>query len=102
MLVLEDQNTILAFLVARAVTFEWELENIVVASRRKGLGSLILNEFLNMARQEKAEAIFLEVRESNSAARSFYEKLAFEMTGRRPNYYTDPEEAAIVYRRTLS
>jgi [ribosomal protein S18]-alanine N-acetyltransferase len=101
-LVLEEQNVILAFLVALAVANEWELENIVSASRRKGIGSSILNKFLDMARQERAEAIFLEVRESNTAARSFYEKLAFEVTGRRPHYYTDPEEAAIVYRHPLS
>src|SRR5882762_8717684 len=78
-LVLEERNTILAFLVARAVAREWELENIVVAgqARRRSLGSRVLSEFLDMARQEKAEAIFLEVRESNGAARAFYEKWAF-------------------------
>ena len=101
-LVLEEQNVILAFLIALAVANEWELENIVSASRRKGIGSSILNKFLDMARQERAEAIFLEVRESNTAARSFYEKSGFEVTGRRPHYYTDPEEAAIVYRHPLS
>ena len=101
-LVLEDQSKILAFLVARAVAREWELENIAVASPRQGLGSLLMNEFLIMARQEQAEAIFLEVRESNSPARFFYEKSGFVITGHRLNYYADPKEAAIVYRRALS
>jgi ribosomal-protein-alanine N-acetyltransferase len=104
MLILEDQTTILAFLVARAVTNEWELENIVVANpaRRRGLGSRILNEFLVMVRQEQAEAVFLEVRESNHTARTFYKKWAFDETGRRSNYYTNPEEDAVVYRLTVS
>ena len=103
MLVLEEQTTIQAFLVARAVAHEWELENIAVAgaARRRGLGSSILGQFLDMAREEKAEAVFLEVRESNRAARAFYGKWAFAETGRRPGYYSHPEEAAVVYRLDL-
>jgi len=103
-LVLEDQTAVLAFLVARAVANEWELENIAVANdaRRRGIGSRILSEFLDIARQQKAEAIFLEVRESNHAALAFYQKWAFEATGRRTNYYTEPKEDALVYRLTLS
>jgi ribosomal-protein-alanine N-acetyltransferase len=102
-LVLEEQTTILAFLVARSVANEWELENIAVAgeAHRRGLGSHVLNEFLDIARQEKTEAVFLEVRESNRAARAFYEKWAFTETGRRPRYYMQPEEDAVVYRLPL-
>jgi len=103
MLVLENQM-IAAFLVARAAADEWELENIAVAenTRRRGLGSVILNELLQMARNEKKHAVFLEVRESNMAARLFYEKLAFEKAGRRRGYYASPNEDAIVYRLSLS
>src|SRR6185369_7115741 len=70
MLVLVDQ-TIEAFLVARAVADEWELENIAVATnvRRRRLGTVILNEFLEMAQNEKSGSVFLEVRESNMVAR---------------------------------
>jgi ribosomal-protein-alanine N-acetyltransferase len=103
MLVVEEQTAILAFLVARSVANEWELENIAVAgeAHRRGLGSHVLNEFLDIARQEKTEAVFLEVRESNRAARAFYEKWAFTETGRRPRYYMQPEEDAVVYRLPL-
>lgn len=102
MLVLEDQ-TIQAFLVTRAIADEWELENIAVAvnARRKGLGSSILKEFLQIVRQEKSQAVFLEVRESNEGARNFYEKFGFEKAGRRTGYYASPKEDAIVYRLTL-
>ncbi|HSS96287.1 MAG TPA: ribosomal protein S18-alanine N-acetyltransferase [Terriglobales bacterium] len=98
-LVLVDK-TILAFLVSRTVAEEWELENIAVASnaRRKGLGSALLKEFLKLAQNEKARAVFLEVRESNNGARNFYEKFGFEKAGRRPDYYANPREDAIVYR----
>ena len=48
--------------------------------------------------QEGAAAVFLEVRESNRAARALYEKWAFLESGRRRGYYKDPEEDAILYR----
>jgi [ribosomal protein S18]-alanine N-acetyltransferase len=103
MLVLEDQ-IIRAFLVAKTVVDEWELENIAVAPnvQRRGFGSVLLKEFVLMAQNEKSQAVFLEVRESNRTARKFYEKLGFEIAGRRNAYYSNPNEDAIVYRLTIS
>ena len=97
------QNKVTAFLVARGVASEWELENIVVASghRRRGLGKQLLQFLFALARHARGEAIFLEVRESNAAARAFYEKLGFEQMGRRKGYYADGLEDAIIYRRML-
>jgi ribosomal-protein-alanine N-acetyltransferase len=57
----------------------------------------LLEKFLDFARGRSAEKVFLEVRESNLAARRLYEKLAFMETGRRKLYYQEPEEDAIVY-----
>jgi ribosomal-protein-alanine N-acetyltransferase len=90
----------LGFLVAQVIDQEWELENIVVAApdQRRGLGSQLLHEFLDLICREHAEAAFLEVRESNHAARRLYEKFAFKQTGRRPHYYTQPDEDALTYR----
>ena len=103
-LVIEDQNAIQGFLIARAVGPEWEVENIAIAgpARRRGLGTRLLGEFLSAARSQGATAVFLEVRESNSAARHLYEKWAFCESGRRANYFHDPVEAAIVYRLDFS
>ena len=94
---------VLGFLVARHLAPEWELENIVVAPtvRRKGLGKRLLDALLAAARETNSTTVFLEVRESNAAARSLYEKAGFEQTGRRKTYYTNPPEDAILYRLTL-
>jgi [ribosomal protein S18]-alanine N-acetyltransferase len=102
-LVIEDQSAVQGLLIARIVDSEWEIENIAIAgpARRRGLGTRLLGEFLNTARSRSATAVFLEVRESNSAARHLYEKWAFSESGRRPNYYRDPGEAAITYRLDL-
>jgi ribosomal-protein-alanine N-acetyltransferase len=90
--------------VAHAVAGEWEIENIAVAgpARRRGLGTRLLGEFLKLAGGERASAVFLEVRESNRAARLLYEKWSFEESGRRSGYYTQPQEDAIVYRLSFT
>jgi len=102
-LVLEEEADVQGFIAGRTMGEEWEIENIVVAGpvRRRGLGKRLLREFLDLARGRGAEAVFLEVRESNLEARQFYEKWAFVQTGRRKDYYREPEEDAIVYRLGL-
>lgn len=93
----------LGFLVALHLPPEWELENIVVAlgARRKGLGKRLLDELLVTVKKSNSTAVFLEVRESNSPARSLYEAAGFQPTGRRTSYYTNPVEDGILYRLTL-
>ena len=99
-LIVEDEAGVQGFIVGRGLDAEWEIENIAVAgpTRRRGLGTRLLGEFLDLARGRGARAVFLEVRESNLAARRLYEKWAFVESGRRKRYYRDPEEDAIVFR----
>jgi ribosomal-protein-alanine N-acetyltransferase len=91
------------FLVARRVDREWELENIVVAgnAQRQGLGHRLVEALLAQAKQSNGAAVFLEVRESNVAARTLYERTGFRQMGRRKGYYTSPMEDAILYRLGL-
>lgn len=93
----------LGFLIARHLAPEWELENIVVApaARRRGLGRGLLNALLSAARETNSDSVFLEVRESNAAARTLYEKAGFGQTGCRKSYYSNPREDAILYRFTV-
>ena len=102
-LVLEEEEVVEGFAVARGVGTEWELENIAVAgpAQRRGLGTHLLVELLERARQAGARNVFLEVRESNLAARSLYQKWAFVESGRRKTYYRDPDEDAVLYRFTF-
>jgi [ribosomal protein S18]-alanine N-acetyltransferase len=104
MLVMEEESAVQAFLVGRALNAEWEIENIVVADsrRRRGLGRQLLEEFLRFSQGEGAETIFLEVRESNLAARKLYEKCGFAENGRRQRYYKEPAEDAILYELMLA
>jgi ribosomal-protein-alanine acetyltransferase len=95
--------SLLGFLIAHHIPPEWELENIVVASsaRRRGVGNRLLHALLAAARETNSHAVFLEVRESNAAARTLYEKAGFKPAGRRKSYYTNPLEGAVLYRLTL-
>ena len=99
-LVAEAESAIHGFLVARAADREWEIENIVIATvaQHRGLGTRLLREFLELARRQHAESVFLEVRSSNHAARALYQKCAFVEIGRRPRYYHEPVEDAVLYR----
>jgi ribosomal-protein-alanine N-acetyltransferase len=102
-LVVDDEGSIRGFLIARTAGEECELENIIVASssQRCGLGSTLIQELIAIARSQRTPGIFLEVRDSNVAARSLYEKCGFTISGRRKSYFTDPAEDAVLYTLTF-
>lgn len=99
----EGNAEVLGFLVASHHPPDWELENIAVASESRGkdIGTQLLQALLTRAQQTNSESVFLEVRESNAAARALYEKLVFRQTGRRKSYYANPIEDAILYSKSL-
>ena len=99
-LVVEHSGGVVGFIAGRQVADEWEIENIAVtgAARRCGLGSRLVGEWLDHVRRRGGKSVFLEVRESNRAARSLYEKWAFIEVGRRKAYYQDPAEDALILK----
>ena len=102
-LVVED-GSVQGFAIARDLGLEWEIENIVVVAsvRRRGLGTRLMAQLLDLARSRGAHAVFLEVRESDKGARTMYEKCGFLAAGRRKSYYAQPNEDAIVYKFSFS
>jgi ribosomal-protein-alanine N-acetyltransferase len=102
-LVVEEEGELRGFLVARVIGDECELENVVVAesSQRRGLGSKLIRTLIDEVGDRKVARIFLEVRESNLAARALYLKCGFAISGRRASYYADPREDAVLYTLRL-
>jgi len=96
-------GVVIGFLVARRIASDIEILNFAVqtASRRHGIGSALLRESLRWAKSFDAQRAFLEVRVSNLAAIRFYELNHFEVTGRRPRYYTEPIEDALLLAAPL-
>lgn len=79
------------FLLGRVVAGEAELLTIAVEpdARRQGIGRRLVTQFISGALARGAEAIFLEVAESNRAARALYETCGFCQCGHRKAYYHD-------------
>ena len=67
--------------------------------RRRGIGERILRAAMEHAARQGAEMMTLEVRVSNEPARRLYEKLGFQVVGRRRHYYKDNLEDAILMTR---
>jgi [ribosomal protein S18]-alanine N-acetyltransferase len=91
------------YVVAWYVMDEGELANLAVApaAREQGIGRALLDSMLDDARARGIAQIYLEVRESNSAARQLYASRGFEEVGKRKGYYRTPKEDALILRRTL-
>ena len=71
------------------------------AFRRRGIGDALLKGLTEEAARRDAGSIFLEVRESNDAARAMYRKAGFLEKGIRRNYYHAPIENAVVMQLEL-
>ena len=101
--VAESGGRIVGFAVARLLLPD-EIEVLNVATgpevRRQGVGTALVQALLKLPGQ----VLFLEVRESNVAARALYARAGFIETGRRKNYYpalgvlTESREDAVVMK----
>ena len=64
--------------------------------RRQGIGRRLMVRLLEVADEMRASRMTLEVRVGNLAAQELYRRFGFEVAGRRPRYYTDDGEDALV------
>ena len=92
------------FVITRCALDAWEIENVVVGEqhRQQGIGTQLIQELLLQARTRGATSVLLEVRESNLAARRFYENLGFSEQGRRKGYYQNPREDALMLQKSIA
>jgi [ribosomal protein S18]-alanine N-acetyltransferase len=90
-------------MLARVTGDEAEVLTLAVIpdGRRRGLGAALLTAALREAGERGAQAVLLEVSETNTAARALYAAAGFVEVGRRRHYYPDGSDA-LVLRRALS
>lgn len=95
-----DGDAIEGFAMLRDISGEAELFQIAVRAERRGqgIGSALLGRVMELAAARGVYSTFLEVRESNTAARHLYEKHAFAEVGLRKGYYTEPKEDAVIMK----
>jgi len=99
-LVAEEPETdaVAGFAVASLLAPQAELESIAVAAKwqRRGVGGRLLKAMVEKLLTEQVTEVILEVRASNRAALGFYQAQGFKETERRPRYYADPQEDAVL------
>lgn len=89
----KEDDKILGYIIIFDNSESLEIMKIGVLpeARKRGIGTLLINEIKKMEKD-----IFLEVRENNMTAISFYKENSFVEVGKRKNYYKDTGEAAII------
>jgi ribosomal-protein-alanine N-acetyltransferase len=99
LLVAEDAaRQMLGFAAARRVFDEAELQNLAVdpQHRRQGVGQGLVHEVHCRLRAVGTKRVLLEVRSSNESALALYQSSGYTIIGRRQNYYSAPQEDALV------
>ena len=98
------EPSVVGYVVALVMADEGEIADVAVlpAAKRRGIGRALLERMSAELAEEGVHALFLEVRESNAAARALYSALGFAEVGRRPAYYRHPSEDALLLRRDLA
>jgi len=94
---------IAGFVIASALSPQAELESIAVAAHFQGqsLAGRLFTSLRQSLLVLGCSEIFLEVRQSNHAALALYSALGFSQTARRPAYYSNPAEDAILMARSV-
>lgn len=93
-----ENGKVVGFAVLDTVLDEGNLLDIAVdeSYRRLGVGRILMNELFKVANEKSLSFITLEVRESSSPAIALYEAFGFERVGMRKNYYSKPNENALL------
>jgi ribosomal-protein-alanine N-acetyltransferase len=95
---LTEAGEVTAYLGVMTVLDEGQITNVATHPdhRRKGCAKALLRALFEECCTRGIKELSLEVRESNTAAISLYEKHGFRQAGKRPGFYKNPAEAALV------
>ncbi|WP_445404520.1 ribosomal protein S18-alanine N-acetyltransferase [Acinetobacter vivianii] len=104
--VYEQANQVVGFCILQPVLDEANLLLMAIhpSQQGKGLGYTLLDDSIQQLKNNPIQ-IFLEVRESNTAAIRLYEKTGFHQIDLRKNYYPNPDgsrEHAVIMVKTCT
>ena len=83
---------------------ECYVDNVAVFPqyRRRGVARALMQRLITAARERSAAFVTLEARTSNTGAILLYESLGFREAGRRPGFYSNPKEDALILTKYLN
>ena len=96
-----EDDRVAGYVGSQTVLDEADMMNIAVHPdfRRRGIAQSLVEGLVADLAEKNVRCLTLEVRASNAPAISLYEKLGFAQVGRRPNYYRNPKEDALILRK---
>lgn len=96
-----DGDKLAGYVGSQSVLGEADMMNLAVdpAYRRQGVGTQLVCNLVDKLKENKVICLTLEVRASNVQAIGLYQGLGFAQVGRRPNYYSNPKEDALILRK---
>lgn len=100
----DDSGILIAYCGFWNVADEGHITNVAVHPdfRCSGYGSILIDKLVETAKKLKLELLTLEVRAGNIPAQHLYKKYGFEILGKRPRYYADNKEDALIMTKTLN
>ena len=103
-LVAVDGGQLIGYVCSQTVLGETDMMNLAVApeARRQGTGRALVLALVDALTEKGSHSLMLEVRVSNTPAQKLYESLGFSQVGRRPKYYVNPREDALILRKEWS
>jgi ribosomal-protein-alanine N-acetyltransferase len=98
-----ETQAIIAYVFLRFIINELHIIRIAVAPqfRQCGVATGLLQYCFRLAKEKQVTSVYIEVRPSNIPAIALYKKLGFQLIGRRPNYYSESSEDALVMEKNV-
>ena len=96
-----DNHKVVGYVGSQSVLGWSDMMNLAVdpAYRKQGIGRMLVNELIRRLKTNQVTCLTLEVRVSNLPAVNLYRSLGFVEVGRRPGYYHNPKEDALILRK---
>lgn len=94
-------RTVVGYVGSQSVMEQADMMNIAVNPdyRRRGIAESLIERLVAELNDKQVSSLTLEVRASNAPAIALYRKLGFSQVGKRPNYYRNPREDALILRK---
>lgn len=103
-LVAVDNGHLCGYVGSQSVLDGADMMNIAVHPdyRRQGIAYALVESLISLLKEKGVVFLCLEVRVSNESAINLYQKMGFEIAGKRPGYYRNPREDAYIMRKEFA